>query len=373
MRSKILAATLLLLSTVASYAQGGYTAIKGKCTDENGQIIANAEIQMVGVENGRKYNIKVNGKGEYYAIGIQSDQYRIALVKEGKELFFLNKYPISLAEEVNVVDFDLKKERATAVKEGKVPQLTEEQKKMIAEAEKENASVRNLNEMISAARAARNAGNTESAIGILKKALDLDSTKALIWFHMGESQSAAAKQQTDRASRADYFTQASQSYQKAVDLASVSSDQNEKKYVPSFQNNLGKALEGAGKVEEAGTAFAAAAAGATNPKESAQYYFNAGAMYSNNFRVDDAIKAYDKAIAADPDKADAYYQKGISLVGKATLGKDGSVQAPPGTAESLNKYLELMPEGPYAQQAKEMLAAIGAKVETTFKSGKKKN
>ena len=43
----------------------------------------------------------------------------------------------------------------------------------------------------------------------------------------------------------------------------------------------------------------------------------------------------------------------------------------PGTAEALNKYLELAPDGKYAQAAKDLLASIGAPVQTTFGAQKK--
>jgi len=106
-----------------------------------------------------------------------------------------------------------------------------------------------------------------------------------------------------------------------------------------------------------------------NPDGAAGYYYNAGAVLTNAGKIDDAITAFDKCIAADPNKADAYYQKGVNLIGKATLQGDKMV-APPGTAEAFQKYLELQPTGPYADVAKQMLASIGASVETGF--GKKK-
>jgi hypothetical protein len=79
---------------------------------------------------------------------------------------------------------------------------------------------------------------------------------------------------------------------------------------------------------------------------------------------------WDKVIAADPTKAEAYYQKGVNLLGKETIGKDGKAVAPAGTAEAFQKYLELAPTGRFAAAAKELLASIGAPVETGF--GKKK-
>ena len=73
----------------------------------------------------------------------------------------------------------------------------------------------------------------------------------------------------------------------------------------------------------------------------------------------------DRCIAADPTKADAYYQKGLNMMGKATLQGDKMVAAP-GTAEAFNKYLELAPTGPNAQNAKDMLASIGASVPVSY-------
>jgi len=70
-----------------------------------------------------------------------------------------------------------------------------------------------------------------------------------------------------------------------------------------------------------------------------------GAVLTNAGKGDDAIAAFDKCIAADPTRADAYYQKGVNLIGKATLQGDKTI-APPGTAEAFNKYLELQPPAP---------------------------
>ncbi len=66
-----------------------------------------------------------------------------------------------------------------------------------------------------------------------------------------------------------------------------------------------------------------------------------------------------------PTKAASYYWKGVNLMGKATL-KGNKMEAPEGTAEAFNKYLELDPTGQFADPAKQMLATIGADVQTSF-------
>ena len=108
----------------------------------------------------------------------------------------------------------------------------------------------------------------------------------------------------------------------------------------------------------------------TDPSAVAQAYFNIGAVLTNSGRPDEANAAFDKCLAADPTRAEAYYQKGLNLLGKATLQGDKTI-APPGTAEAFQKYLELSPTGPNAQSAKDLLASIGSKVETSYGTKKK--
>ena len=112
------------------------------------------------------------------------------------------------------------------------------------------------------------------------------------------------------------------------------------------------------------------AAAKTDPAQAGAAYFNIGAVYTNAGRVDDANAAFDKCIAADPTRAEAYYQKGVNLLGKATL-QGGKTIAPPGTAEAFQKYLEIAPTGPNAQSAKDLLTSIGSTVETSYGTKKK--
>jgi nucleoid-associated protein YgaU len=108
---------------------------------------------------------------------------------------------------------------------------------------------------------------------------------------------------------------------------------------------------------------------ASPPSSIRAIQYNAG-----NVKAADA--ACDKAIAADPSKADAYFIKGSVLIGMSDgkLDPNGHLIVPPGTKEALNKYLELAPTGPHAGDVKAMLDGIGAKMETSFKDkgGKKK-
>ncbi|HLJ64419.1 MAG TPA: hypothetical protein VKT70_09950 [Stellaceae bacterium] len=112
------------------------------------------------------------------------------------------------------------------------------------------------------------------------------------------------------------------------------------------------------------------AAGSASVNPSTDYFAACAAQYRSG-NVQGALDACDKAIKADPRRADAYFIKGSLMLGQGKLDAQGKLTAPPGTAEALKKYLELTPNGAHADEVKQMLASIGATVETTYGSRKK--
>jgi TonB family protein len=84
--------------------------------------------------------------------------------------------------------------------------------------------------------------------------------------------------------------------------------------------------------------------------------------------MDGASAACDKAIAADPKKADAYFVKALSLFGGGKLNPEGKYIPPLGTIDALDKYLSLAPDGPHANDAKQMVAFAYSKVDISFAS-----
>ncbi len=357
MRSRMRLATLAALLALAALprAQAQMATVKGKVTDEQHQPIVGAIVEYASQDTGRKYNLKTNKSGEYYSIGLQSGKFKVTLYrneeeqKAGRTLFFFNNVTVTLSgvEGVNTLDFDLAKERATSA-----PQMTEQQRKEQEEIQKENVSIKNLNELLAQSRAARDAGNFEQAIALMQQAVSVDATKDLLWFNLAEAHLGAK-----------HWAEAADAYQKAIAI----------KPNGAYYNNLGKALAQLRKVDEAVAAYNSAAQ--ADPTGAGQYYFNMGAVLTNSGRLDEALAAFDKCIAADPTNANAYFQKGSILMGKGTSDKENKFTAPPGTAEAFNKYLELAPEGPYAENAKQLLQYIGSEIQSSYKRSKatKKN
>jgi tetratricopeptide (TPR) repeat protein len=359
------------------FAQASGT-VKGVCKDAQGNPIADGVVVYASQDNGQKYPLKTNKKGDYFSLGVASGKYTVTLyknaddVKANKELFHVTGFQVVLDE--NTLDFDLKKEQEKAAQgQGLTPEQIKQMQEAQAKQEKERTTIKSLNEKIGAATTAMTAGDFDSAIATLTEATQMDATRDVIWAKLADAYRGSAVKQTDPAEKSKRLQEAVDDYQKALDikqkaLESGTKKPEDSKILAAYYNNLGEAEGKAGKLEDAVKAYTQAAQ--VNPDGAAGYYYNAGAVLTNAGKVDDAIAAFDKCIAADPNKADAYYQKGVNLIGKATLQGDKMV-APPGTAEAFQKYLALQPTGPYADVAKQMLASIGAPVETGFGTKKK--
>jgi len=344
--------------------------VKGVCKDANGQPIVGAIVEWSGTETGRKYSLKTNNKGEYFSLGISPGKYNVKLIKDGQQLFFLNGIPVGVDEVTE--DIDLKKEAE------KPPSgMTAEQAKQAQEAQakvtKENTTIKALNEKLTAAKTAIDANDFDTAIAALTEANQMDSTRSLIWYRLGDAYRLSALKQTDPAEKQKRLESAVTDYQKAIELRkgseSETKEANNASLLAAYYNNLAEAYSKSNKIDDAVAAYGKAAE--EDPTHASQYMFNTGAVLTNAGKVDEAIVAFDKVIAADPNKAEAYYWKGVNLIAKETMDKDNKVIAPPGTAEAFQKYLELQPTGTFAEPAKQMLASIGASIETTFGTKKK--
>ena len=367
----VLVALVLGLCVPPVFAQATGT-VKGVVRDQEGKPISDGSVEWQNQDTGRKYPLKLNKKGEYFSLGISPGKYKVTLFgADGKQIYYMTGITVGLDELVQ--DIDLKKEAAAqAAGQGLTPEQVKQQQEAAAKAQKENTTIKSLNEKLLAAKTASDAGDFDTAIKVLNEGTQVDPNRDLLWFKLGDAYRQSALKQTDPAEKKSRYEQAGNAYQKAIDLKTANpdpkdADANQK--LAAYYNNMAEVYAKSGKVDDAVAAYNKASQ--LDPARAAQYNFNVGAVLTNSGKVDDAIVAFDKVIATDPTKADAYYWKGVNMIGKATLKGDKMV-APDGTAEAFNKYLELAPTGPYAQPAKDMLASIGASIETGFNKKKEK-
>ena len=391
MKNKSFVAVMITAIAIAlsssAYAQS-FAKISVKATDEKGQVISGAKVDLSDSETGARYSFKTDKKGQYFSIGIRPGKYKVVLSKDGKELFHFDNFPIRLTPDGSavVLDFDLQKEKSGAASATPRPQvggkgapqrtqMTEEQKKELERINKENEKVakendqiKGLNQLLAQARTAEQAGNLDQAITLLNQATQAAPNRDLLWGSLGQAYLTAAKKAADPAAKKEKYTLSANAYKKATDLGAASTDPSSKTALGSYYNNFGEALARSGQNDAAIAAYkAATAAEPTN----ASFAYNLGATLINVNKPDEAVAAFDQATTINPTMAKAFYYKGIALLSKATI-KDNKMVPVAGTAEAFNKYLELEPDGSEAAGAKEMLNQIGAKVETKFSSKKKK-
>jgi tetratricopeptide (TPR) repeat protein len=128
---------------------------------------------------------------------------------------------------------------------------------------------------------------------------------------------------------------------------------------PSFAyyNNLGGIYGRANKIEDATAAYQKAAE--IDPANAAQAWLNYGITLSNVGKYKEAIEPLKKATELDPKSAKAWYLLASALIADPSIYKQtaGKIEVTPlpGTAEAYQKAIDLDPNGPYGQQAKQGL------------------
>jgi tetratricopeptide (TPR) repeat protein len=391
----VLAAILSAVFTIPALAQTA--TVKGTCRDAQGQPIVGAQVVWQNSDNGRSYKLKTNKKGEYFSLGIDPGTYTVTLTSpEGKVLDSQKNVKVGLDEITH--DIDIKQIQQENIQQAAKEKgiSTEEVKKQQAaavEAEKYNANIKAVNEKLTAATNFMHAQppNYDQAISTLAETTQMAPDQDVVWYRLGNAYLESTRAQTDKGEQTKRNTEAYNDLKKAIDLyqqrtgaaqpaqpggapqssAPKPASPADNLRLAAYYDNLGQAASRLGKTDEAVNSYKQAAE--LDPTHSGDYYFKVGAVLTNSGGDENARKAaaaaFDKAIAADPNKADAYYWKGSNLIGMATTDSSGKLVAPEGTAEAFQKYLELQPNGPHAEEAKQMLTAMNQTVESSY--GKK--
>ena len=85
----VVAVAALCVPPVFAQATG---TVKGVCKDATGTPIVGANLEWINTDNGRKYNLKTNKKGEYFSLGIEPGKYKVTLTQDGKQLDQVSRF-----------------------------------------------------------------------------------------------------------------------------------------------------------------------------------------------------------------------------------------------------------------------------------------
>jgi len=352
----------LIWGALPALAQFGQ--MQGTVKNEDGKPAANIVVSVERQDIRGHYEVKTNKDGRFFHAGLPLGTYAVSVKQKSGQPFALNGITVRLSEPAKV-EIDLQQEfmRAQAAAQGQTVEggqkLSEEEMAKIQQAAKEReeaiAKRQELTGKFQAGLEAMKAKSYDEAIADFEAAAVVDPTQHVIFAQMGEAykEKAVAAKGDERK---QFYEKSMENYQKALTMKADDA---------SYHNNFALALANAGRVDEAQAELNKAAE--LDPANGARYFFNLGAVLVNRGATDQAAAAFLKATESDPNLADAYFQLGIALMGKATMDAGGKMKPAPGTNEAFIKYLDLAPDGPNAQAAKDAVAALGGTVPTQVK------
>jgi len=334
-------------------AQDG--VVTGQILDVTGKPWADLAIQAIS-DQGAKADTKTDKDGNFTIRGLRNGVYTVALQLPAPNKPYEVKVRVSGSDtpKVNLNFKDVVAKQGAEFAEAQKKQEEERQKFQGMKAHFD-AGVAFLNQA-GQAKADLTKGPADQRDAMKQQVKDLsdkavteleaakaaagekDANLNLVWARLGDAYDADGR--TEDAANA---------YKQAIEL----------KPSAAYYNNLGGIYGRAGKIPEAMAAFSKSAE--LDPQNAAQAYRNGGITLYNVGKMKEAVEPLKKATELDPKSAQAWYLLGAALVGSMDYKQVGSkleVIVQPGTVEAYQKALELDPNGPYGQQAKQGLEAL---------------
>jgi tetratricopeptide (TPR) repeat protein len=384
--SSMMLATLLAILlpfTMNAGAQAGAAGsgkIHGAVTDPSGAQLSAGTVSlyaggMTSPSQDPSYTLNVDASGNFHGDAVKAGSYTVVFrapdTPKDKVVDQIDNVQVTAGQDAEA-NIDMSRPAYLA-------KLTPEQRKAIEETKtknaailKENSTIKNLNADLGKARQDDKDKNYADAAALMQKDANIKPDAAVLWVELGIAQEGLDSANHTAAGQ-QAWTDAETNLQKGITM-----DAAGKKPDPGLEgaanDKLGEAYAFDGKIPEAQAAYDAAAK--ANPPGAGMYYENETIMMDRMGPTvpaanDGIVAAADKAIAADPNRPIPYYLKARALVSKATVDpKTQKIVAPEGCAEAYQKYLQLAPTGPFAPDAKQVLAEMAQTQESSYKSKK---
>jgi len=317
-----LGALLFAVGFLPARSQTVGAQAEGKVTQE-GKPLANAPVVFTNTDTGKTYKTKTDKSGEFQMLGVPYGSYEVNVLNEKGEKISSNRTVLGTDNTTtsNIIRIDAGKEPITDNKFGIAqptgPKLTKEQ---LAKIQADNKKIAGLNSLISDAQNARQAQDWPKAENALKQLIAAapDTSRWDFYMALGDAQSKSNKP-----------AEAVQTYDKGVQVAQslISGSAPADPKVPSL--NPTAARQGAGRMLTA-----------------------QGNDYMKLQKQDEAIASLKKATEIDPSSAIYSYN---------LCGVEFNAQKFDDAKTACNKYLQLEPSGPHADEVKTFLAQMPAK------------
>jgi len=380
-----LGASKSVLGTPASSASASYTPaqsapIKGASGSIHGRVIGPdglptpAGTVSLSIDGGptAKYSFPVSSDGNYSGVaspGKYTLVFRAPNTPANKVVDQINDIKIVAGQDLAQDDDMSRKEYLDKLSPEAKKQI-EEIKKANAAVMQQNATIKNINadiklviqdfsDAIITKDPAVKIAKYQDAETIMLRDTAAKPDASTLWAQLGQAQTGLGYAQNDTKK----YDEAIVSLKKAIDMEAAAKKPSGAVQA-SAESNLGEIYARTGKIPDANAAFDAAAK--ADPTRAATFLKNEAIIFSQVGNSDAQAAAADEAIKADPKQAIPYYLKAQGLISKATYDtKTGQYTLPPGCAEAYQMYLQLAPNGAYADEVKGVLAQSTQKATTT--------
>jgi tetratricopeptide (TPR) repeat protein len=360
-----LAALGLALCAVPGWPQAERTRVDGRITKE-GKSLPGVQVILSNQDTFEAFRATTDKYGTFSIPEVARGTYIVSIMSAADEKLYRETLKLTSAPDAPIrTDIDI------AGPPGGQPASTPASASAATTPAAQDAKSAQLSTLVHRYNSALRDGDPQAQIAALK---DIVATDPTLWDYL-DALGSAQVNAGDCEHGAASFEKGIQAAERLVssgpsnDPAIQRSDRDRAKggmvQMLVSQGNCYLTLK---KNNEAIAAYTKAAKLAPDP---AIPYFNLCVLHYNAGNFDGALDACDKAIAANPNKAETYFIKGSLLFAAATTNKDGSRIVPPGTAEALKKYLELAPAGTHAAEAKQMLQHIGARPDASGNTSRK--
>jgi tetratricopeptide (TPR) repeat protein len=359
------AALLVVLATPPARSEKATGQIKGTVTD-TGRPLAGVEVRLANVNAGRSFELKTDELGAFNVETAPFGDYDVEIVSAGGEKLLTEQITIyaSGSPAIAVVKIDISESKISSLPSDQTPipgqpvpgSKTKYTKQEIKDIKAKNERTSEMNVLILQANAALLNENWPEAIAPLQQLTGMDPDNWEYFSGLGDAQYHLRQ-----------YQEAIGSYESALLLAGDPAvvdpngawmDATKKKTrIGRLLNNEGNVYSALHRTKEALAAYNKSAAVDPEPKLA---YFNLCVTQYNLKNVEGAVTACDKAIAVDPGKAESYYFKGSLLLSANQAETKEKVTVPAGAADALKKYLELAPEGEHAGDVRQMLDYLAA-------------
>ena len=305
--------------------------VRGRVLDEQRQPLAGAVILIRHRSSGNEFRVSTGEDGRFRQRNLFPGRYHLTVLRDGETLWRV-PFRLTLVQMSVQVELDI----------GKLREAARSFERFTADLRKQNSEESERRRQVVALRARHNRGvrllregkHTEAMAefrSVLETEPGLTSTQAML----ASAYTRVGREEDAMAAYRGLMT-------KEPDEA-------------SHYNNLAILLAEAGRFDEAVMNFEQARR--RDKQRTGTYEFNLGAAYLQAGQFKRSSEYFRNSLRRDPTRADAQYFYGLSLIREGARGKKQR-----NAVKAMRRYLQLEPEGPYAEAARDHLQQLGAPV-----------